>query len=181
MPDKLEVPSDDELDPAMVARLAELPPLNIQRFLALVPTCFEGWQDLLHGIYSAGLDPTARETVICRVGARAGCDYELFQHTVLAGQNGITPEELDTILHAERVEGLGEERDLLCLVADEMHGGGPMTDETYERFVSSFDPHVAVAWLILIGHYACVVRVLNGARVPLEAASPMRGAASPLG
>lgn len=57
MPDKLEVPSDDELDPAMVARLAELPPLNVHRFMAPEPTCFEGWKDLLAGIYSAGLDP----------------------------------------------------------------------------------------------------------------------------
>ncbi len=181
MPDKLEVPPDNALDPAMVARLRELPPLNIQRYLALVPTCFEGWQDLLHGIYSAGLDPTTRETVICRVGARAHCDYELLQHTTLAQQNGVTEDEIHRILHSDRVEGLGEERDLLCLVADELHGGGPMSDETYRRFNERFDPHEAMAWLILIGHYACVVRVLNGTRVPLEAASPLRGAASPLG
>ncbi len=181
MAPEVHVPTDGELAPEMVARLAVLPPLNVHRFLALVPSCFEGWQDLLGGIYAAGLDPQLRETVICRVGARAGCEYELFQHRVLAEQNGITEAALDMILNSEEVQGLGEDADLLCRVADEMHGGGPLTDPTFQRFISRFDEHTAMAWLMLIGHYACVVRVLNGARVPLEDSPPLRGAGSPQG
>lgn len=180
-PASLHVPTDTELGREMVERLKAHPPLNIQRYLALAPESFDGWQALLGGIYAAGLDPRLRETVICRVGARASCDYELFQHQVLAGQNGVSPADLRAILHEDPVTTLDEDSRLLCRVVDELTPGGPMSDATYSEFVTRYDPHTAMRWLILIGHYACVVRVLNGARVPLEASSPLAGQASPLG
>lgn len=176
-----QVPTDDQLTPEMVARLGELPPLRIQRYLALVPECFEGWQALLGGLYSGDLDPRLREIVICRVGALAGCDYELFQHTTLAASSGVEEAELRCVLSADEVAGLGEDADLLCRVADELHGGGPMTDQTYGRFIERFDAHAAMKWIVLMGHYACVVRVLNGARVKPESTHELAGSSSPLG
>lgn len=177
----IPIPTDAQLGPAMVAELAKLPALNIQRYLALVPGCFHGWNELLAGIYGSGLDPKLRETVICRVGARARCQYELHQHTVLARRNGVTDLELAAIMSEEPVSTLGDEANLLCRVADQMHDGGPLSDDTYEAFSSRFDVHEAMAWLILIGHYSCVVRVLNAARVPLEAEHLLAGESSPLG
>lgn len=176
-----QVPSDEQLSPEMLRLLRELPPLRIQRYLALVPECFEGWQALLGGLYSDDLDPRLREIVICRVGTRAGCDYELFQHTTLAASSGVEEWELQEVLHAEAVRGLGDDADLLCQVADELHAGGPMTDDAYERFVGRFDVRTAMKWLILMGHYACVVRVLNGLRVQPEPTRELDGRSSPLG
>lgn len=135
----------------------------------------------IDGLYSAGLDPRLREPVICRAGARTSCAYELFQHEVLAGQNGVSAPDLQAILHEDPVTSLDEESNLLCRVVDELTPGGPMSDTTYEEFVARYDPHTAMRWLILIGHYSCVVRVLNGARVPLESSSPLTGQGSPLG
>lgn len=61
------VPTDDEIGPAMVTELSRFPALNIQRYLALEPECFDGWNRWLHGIYEMGLDPKLRELVICRI------------------------------------------------------------------------------------------------------------------
>ena len=180
-PASLAVPTDAELGAEMVEKLKTHPPLNIQRYLALAPECFDGWQSLLGGIYASGLDPRLRETVICRVGARTACAYELFQHEVLAGQNGVSAADLQAILHEDPVTSLDAEAQLLCRVVDELTAGGPMSDATYAEFVTRYDSHTAMRWLVLIGHYACVVRVLNGARVPLESSSPLAGQGSPLG
>lgn len=175
------VPSDQQLGPDMVAALAHVPNINIHRYLALAPHCYPGWNELLAGIYASGLDPKLRETAICRVGAVASCDYELFQHTSLAKGVGITDAELEAIMTERPVTSLSDEANLLCRVADEMHGGGPLTDATYEAFLADRDPHEAMAWLILLGHYACVVRVINAARIPTEREHRLAGEATPLG
>jgi AhpD family alkylhydroperoxidase len=177
----IPVPSDEELGPEMVAALARFPALNVHRYVALSPKCFSGWQELLAGIYATGLDPRLRETVICRIGSVASCEYELFQHTALARGVGVSEPELQAIQTERPVTSLSDEANLLCQVADELHGGGPLTDATYEAFLTHRDPHEAMAWLILIGHYAAVVRVLNGARVPMESEQRLAGEATPLG
>lgn len=85
------------------------------------------------------------------------------------------------ILADEPVETLGDEAYLLCRVADELHSGGPLTDATCQEFTSRFDSHAAMSGLVLIGHYAFVVRVANGARIPLETRRLVAGEDSPLG
>lgn len=92
--DGIPVPSDAEVGARMVAELAQCPALHIHRYVALVPSCFGGYAELLAGIYSMGLDPKLRETVFCRIGAKARCHYELYQHRVLAAANGVTEAEM---------------------------------------------------------------------------------------
>jgi len=180
-PPGMPVPSDDDLGPEMVVELAKYPPLNIQRFLALEPECFAGWNQWLHGMYELKLDPRLREIMILRIGARAHSEYELFQHRAVARTVGVTDAEIATILADEPVTTLSEEANLLCRVVDEMNSGGPMSDETFGEFAKRYPGRQAVQWLLVIAHWAAVVRLLNGLRVPLEGHTPLEGEASPLG
>jgi len=175
----IPVPTDEQLGPEMVSELRKHPPLNIDRYLALVPECFQPWQDMVGGLYATELDPKLREIAICRVGSVAGATYELFQHTVLAKQRGVSEMELEAILSDEPVTTLGEDANLICRVVDELADGTPLSDATFAAFSARYDARSAMTWLILIGHYACVVRVLNGARVPIEQVSPVAGREGP--
>ena len=175
------VPIDDEIGPAMVTELSRFPALNIQRYLALEPECFDGWNRWLHGIYEMGLDPKLRELVICRIGSRAHSEYELFQHTAVARTVGVTDQELTAVLAPGPVTSLSSEANLLCRVADEMNAGGPLADDTFAEFVAAYPTREAVQWMLVVAHWAAVVRMLNGLRVPLEARTPLGGEASPLG
>lgn len=175
------VPGDDEIGPDMVAELGTLPPLNIQRFLALEPDCFAGWNQWLQGIYEFGLDPRLREIVILRIGVKAKSEYEVFQHKAVARAVGVTESELAVVLADEPVTTLWDEANLLCRVVDEMNSGGPMSDEAFGEFSARYSTDEAVRWLLVLAHWAAVTRLLNGLRVPLEGQSPLEGEASPLG
>lgn len=174
----LPVPTDEQLGPEMVQVLKAHPPLNIHRYVALVPECLKAYFDLLEGLYKASLDPHLRELVICRVGARAKAPYELFQHKALARARGVTEAELAAVLAPGPVTALGEEANLLCRAVDELHDAR-LSPEVFEALSARYDPRMLMTWLFLIGNYGLVVRVLNGAGVPAEPVSPLVGRHEP--
>jgi len=181
MKNQVPLPADDQMPKDVLEELQKHPPLNIIRLLALVPECFKPWLDFVAGIYKTDFDPKLREIAICRYGYKANAPYELHQHKALAKQKGVSPAELEAILSEENVVSLDEEGNLICKVVDEFEDLATLSDETFKELFSRYGVHKGMTLLVTLGHYSCVVRVLNSARVQLEKESPLKNFKSPAG
>lgn len=178
---QVPLPKDSDIPKNILEELKNHPPLNIIRLLTLVPETFQPWLDFVAGLYKTDFDPRLREIAICRYGFKAKAPYELHQHTALAKQKGVTKKELDVILSEENVTSLDNEANFICKVVDEFEDLASLKDETFKELFKRYDIKKAMTLLITLGHYSCVVRVLNSARVPLEEESPLKNAGSPTG
>lgn len=178
---QVPLPENSQIPSKILEELQKLPPLNIIRLLALVPECFKPWLDFVSGIYKTDFDPKLREIALCRYGFKAKSPYELQQHKALAAQKGVTPAELNVILSEDKVVTLGEEINFVCRVVDEFEDLATISDDTFKELFSRYSTKKGMALLVSLGHYSCVVRVLNSARVPLEKVSPLENYTSPTG
>ncbi|MEI8082750.1 MAG: carboxymuconolactone decarboxylase family protein [Actinomycetes bacterium] len=180
-PPSIALPTDDEIRPDVLDRLKTMPPLNIIRALARTPECFGPWLDFVAGIYAMDFDPRLREIALCRYGNIANSPYELEQHTALARGRGVTDAELTAIASEHPVTTLDDDGNLICRVVDEFEGTATLGDDTLAVLLGRFEESTVMTLLVTLGHYSCVVRVVNAARVPLEGTSPLAGRGSPTG
>jgi len=171
----LSVPTDEELGADALKKLDQYPPMNIVRYIALAPTLLDPIMEYYTRIMELDLDPKLREIVICRVGAKARAEYELFQHTAVARANNISEEELAAVLDDAPVTTLSADANLLCAAADELETTARLTDETTLALQARWEPRVIVEWLLVMSSYSLISRFLNAARVPKEARSPVAG------
>ena len=110
MQPKIPLPSDDQLPADIRETLANLPPVNVFRMMANAPASFHGFLQLAGSILmQSEFDARKREIAILRVAHLTGSSYEWTQHARLAGQIGVTQEEIDRIGADGPVQGLDEE------------------------------------------------------------------------
>ena len=126
------MPEDSDLPSDVVAKLHSLPPISIYRLLAIVPRSLTPWADLVGALYDAELPDRLREIGICRQARTARAPYELFQHRQIAGNVGVTDEELAAIHREPVVTSLDDEANLVCQVADELETGATLSDATQD-------------------------------------------------
>uniref|UniRef100_B8HU93 Carboxymuconolactone decarboxylase n=1 Tax=Cyanothece sp. (strain PCC 7425 / ATCC 29141) TaxID=395961 RepID=B8HU93_CYAP4 len=179
MAPEIPLPQDRDLPAEVVERLSSLPPINIYRMLGHAPQAVIPWTDLIKALYGSKLNSRYREIAILRQAHRAQAPYELHQHTLIAKANGITEEEICSILTEEKVQSLSPLENLICQAADELECQATLSEETFTRLNEAFDHRELIELLLLISVYCAVARFLNGARIQIEDSDPLAGQSSP--
>jgi len=112
------------------------------------------------------LSPRVREVVIVAVGAVWDADYELYAHTALARQAGLSDDAVDTLRSGGIPEELGEDETLAARVARELSTRHRIDDELYAAAEKAFGTAGLFDIAVLIGQYHTVCTLLTLFEVP---------------
>ena len=167
--DGLPLPTDDDLDPAALAILQRLPPLNVFRAVAGLPAALRPFLQL-GGALLGGEHLTAaeRELAILRVAHLTASPYERHQHEQLGRRAGLSEAQIEATLLADPSTALDDRDALICRAADEMTVDVRLSDEALALVRARWGDDGARELILVVGYYNMVSRFLESARVPLE-------------
>ena len=115
-----------------------------------------------------GLSLRERETLILRSGWNCRSEYEFAQHRELALDGGMTEQDLARIIAGPDADGWDPVERTLCVLADELHHSGEVTDATWAALAAAYDEAKLVQAVMLVGYYHTVSYLLSAFRTPLE-------------
>ena len=175
----VDLPTDEEIPEAALARLRSLPPINIYRLLGIVPQSVIPWADMTKAVYECELDARLREIAICRQARTANAAYELHQHRFIARNNGVSEAELEALLTESRVESLDAQGNLVCKAADEIETRATLSDETFDALYNRLGRRQATELVFILSFYCAVARLSNATRITVEPQNPLQESANP--
>lgn len=113
------------------------------------------------------LDPSLREMVIVRVGYRAACAYEVYQHRSLAVRLGVPNAKLDA-LACINLRGLDESERVVIDFVDEIITKDRPSDAALEGLRGRFNDSHVIELVLVIGLWWTLARMLETSGVPLD-------------
>ena len=162
----IEVPTDQELLDGY--------DLNVTRMLAGTGDMAWGLSPLVHAVFGArDIDPASREVIALRVAKLLAAPYMWQQHTIMARNAGLRPEEIDALAADGAVTVLSPDRTLLAVAAQELTAAAILTDDTLLKLRQRYGPTVTRQLIVTVGFFNLLGRFLNGTRVALETTNPM--------
>lgn len=146
-------------------------PLNVFATLAHHPTLLKRF-NVLGGLFlGRGLLPQRdRELVILRIAWRTGSIYEFGQHTAVGLAAGLSTGEIAAV--AGRGGDWSPRDETLIAVADEIHASAVLSDRTWERLESWYDPARSIEVIFLAGFYRMLAGFLNTVGVERDPGVP---------
>jgi hypothetical protein len=161
------LPSPEELDPAMAARLAAMPKLNVLAQLART-----GWLDVVTAALAQMFDaeqfpPRDREVMILRIAAHTGVEYPIPQHRVFARNVGLGEAEVEAILRRD-LDALDGWTATLCRLCEEITDRVVLGEDSMETLVAHYGRNNAAKAVWLMGWFNMLVRFVGSTRVPVE-------------
>jgi len=169
-------PLDPPYDPEVADTLKRLmgavdaEPLNLFRTIAHHRQILERFRQIGSTLLShTTLDHVERETVIHRVTARAGAEYEWGVHAVaFARPLGLTDEWLAATVDGSPEDFADERQRALVAMCDELHDTATLADETYAALERHWPQEQIVELLALAGFYRLVSYLVNALAIEPE-------------
>lgn len=131
--------------------------LNALGFLAHHPTLTRAWNTFNgHILFGSTITPRQRELLVLRVAHRRQAEYEWVQHTVLAGDAGITPDEVERVQLAPAAPGWEDWSPLdgaLVAAADELLDDARIGDATWAVLAAELDQQQLMDVVFTVGAY----------------------------
>lgn len=175
------LPNDDQLPAEIVKILKELPPINVFRMVANVPTSFIPFIDFAKSLLALGkFDPKLREIAILRVAHLTKSPYEWHQHYFIAQSNGVTDHEAETVRRETPVHSLTPEANFVCQVADELTLNVGLSEKTRAELYQKYNIEVGTELIFVLSYFNMLSRFLNGTNVQIESTNPLEGLDSPV-
>jgi len=164
-------PYDPRVAEAMGKVDMGLSPQGLMRGLAHHPRLFGNLMAIGGSIiYRTSLDARLRELVILRTAARTRSEYEWGMHVALFREPcRLTDAELASLQHGAPEDRCWSEIEAQALrVVDELHETSTLSEPTWARVQSQFDPTAIVELVVTVGNYHLLAFFLNACRIPLE-------------
>lgn len=120
-----------------------------------------------HVLFATTLTARQRELLVLRVAAVRGADYEWAQHEVLAGDVGITSEELDRIATGDGA-GWAPLDAALLRAAEELVADARIGDETWGTLAAELDAQQLLDVIFTVGAYDALAMVMRSVELPLD-------------
>ena len=120
-----------------------------------------------HILFTTTLTDRQRELLVLRVATRRDAEYEWAQHVVLAGDAGITPDEIDAIRAGADGAWSPLERALLS-AADELVDDACIHDDTWAALAAELDEPQLLDVIFTVGAYEVVAMVFKSCGVELD-------------
>ena len=112
------------------------------------------------------LSPRVREVVIVAVGAVWGADYELYAHTTLARNAGLSEHAVTTLANGGIPDDLSEHEKIAANLTRQLSTRHRVDDELYREAEKAFGTTGLFDIAALIGQYHTVCAALNLFEVP---------------
>jgi 4-carboxymuconolactone decarboxylase len=144
--------------------------LNIFATLIRHPRLFNRWSAFGGTLLRRGeLSDRHRELLVLRTAWHCRADYEWGQHVRIAGQAGVTDEEIARIVTGPDAPGWSALDAALVGAADELHRDSCIGDATWKVLSADLDERQLIEVCMVVGQYHLVAYTLNSLGVRPEA------------
>lgn len=121
-----------------------------------------------HILFSTTLSPRQRELLVLRVAAVRGSEYEWAQHAVLAGDAGITPDEVQRVATGPDADGWSAADAALVRAADELIADARLSDATWSTLSAVLDTQQLMDLVFTVGAYDLLAMAFRSFGVELD-------------
>src|SRR2546423_5671136 len=122
-----------------------------------------------HLLMATTLSLRQREILILRVAMRRGCPYEWAQHQVVAGDVGLSDEEIGRVSWGPEAPYWDALDAALIRSVDELIDGGRITDETWTLLSGALDTQQLMDLVFTVGAYETLAWLLRSFATELDA------------
>ena len=123
---------------------------------------------------TSSLSKRVRQVVILTVGAVWNAAYELYAHSAVAANIGVTDEQIDSLVSGRATEGLSPDELAAHLFTRQLVSEHKVSDGNYAVALTAFGHQGLVEMLVLVGCYLSVCALLNAFVVPVPNTSTPR-------
>ena len=113
------------------------------------------------------LPEMVRQIVILTVGSKFGAAYEIYAHGAVASANGMSKEQLATIVANRRPGDLTMEEGIAYDMTTALLDGGVLASQIWKNALEIFGNEGAREIVYLVGHYCFISVTLNGFAIPV--------------
>lgn len=143
--------------------------LNVLGTLAHHPAMAEAFHTLTgHVLFGTTITPRQRELLVLRVAAVRGCEYEWAQHVVMAGDVGLTDDEVARAQEGPGAAGWSALDAALLAAVDELLRDAKVADATWSALTAELDRRQVLDVIATVGTYDALAMVLRSAETPLD-------------
>jgi AhpD family alkylhydroperoxidase len=122
-----------------------------------------------HVLFGSTLEPRERELLVLRVAAVRDAEYEWVQHTVLAGDAGLTPEEIQRIAEGPDAAGWSPLDAAIVRSADELVRDAEISEATWSVLSAELSTQQLMDLVFTVGAYDLLAMVMGSFGVELDA------------
>ena len=122
-----------------------------------------------HILFASTLSPRERELLVLRVAAVRNAAYEWAQHVVLAGDAGISPEEIARVAEGPDAAGWSSSDRALLAAVDELVGDAKISDGTWQVLAGGLDEQQLMDLVFTVGAYDVLAMAFRSFGVELDA------------
>ncbi len=136
--------------------------LNLMGILAYHPELTKAYNHLIgHALNFTTITPRQRELLILRVAHLRDATYEWAQHSYIAGELGITPEELARIRVGPDAAGWSPLERALLSAADELVADARIGQDTFTVLSGELDTQQMMDTVFTVGAYDVLAMALR--------------------
>ncbi len=121
-----------------------------------------------HVIRGTTLTARQREMLVLRVAAVRGCDYEWAQHVVIAGDVGLTDDEVDRIATDPASSAWTDLELALLRSVDELVADGAIAEPTWAALSDELDHQQLLDLVFTVGAYETLAWVMRSVDLRLD-------------
>jgi len=158
-------PPLDNLPPRLKEELAKrVTPVrgNVWKMMMWNPVLAEHFIDFNDAVrYKISFSDITRQMIILRVGHLCDAPYELYQHTRIARECGITEEQLAGVKEGPTAAVLDDSQKLALAVTDDIVNDLKVSDENMKNAIAKFGESGLVEILWLAGCYVMACAFLR--------------------
>lgn len=121
-----------------------------------------------HVLFASTISARQRELLVLRVAARRDAAYEWAQHVVLAGDAGLSAEEIERTRLGPDAPGWAPADAALLRAADELLDGATVSDATWAALAADLDIKQLMDVVFTVGAYEIVAMFFRTFGVELD-------------
>jgi alkylhydroperoxidase family enzyme len=122
-----------------------------------------------HLLFGTTLSPRVRELLVLRVAAVRGAEYEWVQHVVLAGDAGLSGEDIERIAEGPQAAGWSPLDAALVAAVDQLLADARIDDPTWKALAAELDDQQLMDLVFTVGAYDLLAMAFRTFDLPLDA------------
>jgi alkylhydroperoxidase family enzyme len=121
-----------------------------------------------HLLFGTTLSTRQRELVILRVAAVRDAPYEWAQHVVMAGDVGLSDDEVTAIVEDPGASSWDDLERAMLAAVDELIADSSIGDDTWAVLADGLDTEQIMDVIFTVGAYDVLAMLMKAFRVPLD-------------